>query len=251
MLALGCLLAGCASSGEEPGRVANVPAGAQDRPSFIAVNDPWEGLNRRTYAFNVLADRWVLLPVVDVYTEVVPWPLRDRIEDFFANIGNLVTFANQVLQLELGEAGKTALRFGANSLLGMFGLVDIASEMGLPKYDEDFGKTLGHWGLTGGPYLVLPILGPSNVRDTVGTVTDTVAFAQVDPFGASSIQTRYPPILAADVVNARYKQPFRYFESGSPFEYDLVRFLYTKKREIESGTFEPIAAPAGGEDGSP
>ena len=188
-----CLLAGCAGIGapSDEAVVADAAHGA-DRPSFIAVDDPWEGLNRRIYKFNAQADRWVLLPVVDAYTTVVPLPIRDRVSDFFANIGSLVTFANQVLQLKFEGAFETAMRFGANSLLGMFGLVDIATPMGLPRYDEDFGKTLGSWGFEGGPYLVLPILGPSNVRDTVGIVTDTAAFAIVDPFGASSIQSRYP-----------------------------------------------------------
>lgn len=250
LLAALALLAGCAGVNDDE---AIDLAGADGRPphrsSLIPVDDPWEGVNRNIYAFNALADRWVLLPVVDTYTEVVPWPFRDRISDFFANIGSLVTFANQVLQLKVEGAFETAMRFGANSLLGMLGIVDIASAMGLPKHDEDFGKTLGYWGFEVGPYLVLPILGPSNVRDTAGLVADTAAFAVIDPFGASSIQSRYPAIMALDIVNARYIQPFRYFESGSPFEYDLVRFVYTKKRQVEIGDLGPTV-PAS-EDGDP
>ncbi|MFO1145303.1 MAG: VacJ family lipoprotein [Rhodospirillales bacterium] len=234
------LLAGCSSTYEGPLVASADGTDEAAKPSFIAVDDPWEGMNRNLYAFNALADRWVLLPVVDAYTEVVPWPLRDRVSDFFANINSLITFANQVLQLKFEPAFETAMRFGVNSTLGMFGLVDVATPMGLPRYQEDFGQTLGFWGVRGGPYLVLPILGPSNVRDTGGLVADTTAFAVVDLFGASSIQTRYPPIMAADIVNARYIQPFRYFESGSPFEYDLVRFVYTKKRQVESGSARPL-----------
>jgi phospholipid-binding lipoprotein MlaA len=252
LLAALAVLAGCASAGGMDS--VDLVSADRDQPyqsSLIPVDDPWEGLNRQIYAFNALADRWVLLPVVDTYTEVVPWPFRDRISDFFANIGSLITFANQALQLEFEGAFETAMRFGANSLLGLFGLVDIASEMGLPKHDEDFGKTLGYWGVDGGPYIVLPILGPSNVRDTVGTVTDTAAFAIIDPFGASSIQSRYPAIMALDIINARYIQPFRYFESGSPFEYDLVRFVYTKKRQVEAGNLETAAPAAAESDGDP
>ena len=249
LLALG-ILAGCSSTYEGPIVASADGVAEQQRPSFIAVDDPWEGMNRRIYAFNAQADRWVLLPIVDTYTEVVPWPIRDRVSDFFANINSLITFANQILQLKFEPAFETALRFGANSLLGMFGLVDIATPMGLPRYQEDFGQTLAYWGLDGGPYLVLPILGPSNVRDTGGLVADTAAFAVVDPFGASSIQTRYPPIMAADIVNARYIQPFRYFESGSPFEYDLVRFVYTKKRQVESSGVPALSWPAD-TDGDP
>ncbi|MBL8666033.1 MAG: VacJ family lipoprotein [Rhodospirillales bacterium] len=235
-----CLLGGCASTYQGPVVASADGVDEAARPSFIAVDDPWEGMNRNLYAFNALADRWVLLPVVDVYTDVVPWPFRDRISDFFANIGSLTTFANQILQLKFKPAFETAMRFGANSLLGMFGFVDIATPMGLPRYQEDFGQTLGYWGVHGGPYLVLPILGPSNVRDTAGLAADTAAFAVVDPFGASSIQSKYPAIMATDIVNARYIQPFRYFESGSPFEYDLVRFVYTKKRQVESSGVQPL-----------
>lgn len=250
LLAALAVLPGCAAvSGEEASGLNSADGGAPHRSSLIPVEDPWEGVNRNIYAFNALADRWVLLPVVDTYTEVVPWPFRDRISDFFANIGNLGTFANQVLQLKFEGAFETAMRFGANSLLGMLGLVDIASEMGLPRHDEDFGKTLGYWGFEVGPYLVLPILGPSNVRDTTGLVADTAAFIVIDPFGASSIQSRYPAIMALDVVNARYSQPFRYFESGSPFEYDLVRFVYTKKRQVEVGDLRPTFPAT--EDGDP
>lgn len=240
LLALG-LLAGCAGSYQGPVVASADGTDEAAKPSFIAVYDPWEGMNRNIYAFNALADRWVLLPVVDTYTEVVPWPFRDRVSDFFANIGSLITFANQILQLKFEQAFETAMRFGANSTLGMFGLVDIATPMGLPRYQEDFGQTLGYWGVRAGPYLVLPILGPSNVRDTGGLIADTAAFAVVDPFGASSTQSQYPPIMAADIVNARYIQPFRYFESGSPFEYDLVRFVYTKKRQAESSHARPPA----------
>jgi phospholipid-binding lipoprotein MlaA len=236
------LLAGCASSGPDAGVLggAAMDATSTEAPApndrmLLAVDDPLEGLNRRIYKFNTQADRYVLLPIVDAYEFVLPIVFRDRISDFFSNIGDLVTFANQILQLKFADAGKTALRFGANSTFGMLGIVDVASAMGMPKYNEDFGQTLGYWGLDGGPYLMLPILGPSNARDTAGLATDTVGFAVVDPFGASSIQSRYPPVMATNVINTRYVQPFRYHESGSPFEYDLVRFLYTKKRQLEIG----------------
>lgn len=230
-------LSACASSGSGPETGSAEPAveERQDDSMLLAVNDPLEGLNRRIYKFNAQADRYVLLPIVDAYKFVLPMVLRDRVSDFFSNIGNMVTFANQILQLKFEGALNTALRFGANSTFGMLGIVDVASAMGMPKYDEDFGQTLGFWGVGGGPYLVLPILGPSNARDTAGMATDSAAFAIVDPFGASSVQMRYPVILAFDVTNSRYIQPFRYYESGSPFEYDLVRFLYTKKREVEIG----------------
>lgn len=225
-----CLLGGCAAVSDPGPDVAG-----EQRRSPIYVDDPLEGVNRRIYKFNALADRYVLLPIVDTYEYIVPLVLRDRVSDVFANIDNLTTFANQILQLRFKEAFETALRFGANTTFGFLGLVDIATPMGLPRYSEDFGQTMGYWGVGNGAYLVLPILGPSNVRDTLGYGVDSAAFALVDPIGVSSFESNHPPVLALDAIDTRYTQSFRYYESGSPFEYDLVRFLYTKKREVEIG----------------
>lgn len=240
---LGLALAGCAAT---PATTPSEQAGEslirhmagdvldQDEKYPFQVYDPWEGFNRGVYKFNAAFDRAVFLPVVRGYEWVTPEYLQDRVSDFFANLKDVITFANQVLQLKPGEAGLTAFRVGVNSLIGMLGLFDIATELGMPRYHEDFGQTLGYWGVGEGPYLVLPILGPSNVRDTAGWATDTAAFALADPFQASSFQWDHPPVFALNVINQRKIQSFRYFETGSPFEYDLVRFLYTKERRFES-----------------
>ncbi|MGZ9262550.1 MAG: MlaA family lipoprotein, partial [Candidatus Binatia bacterium] len=147
------LLGGCAS---DPAFVDRPGEGTESAFSPLEVYDPWEGWNRRVYAFNAQADRYVLLPVVDTYTMIVPRILRERISDFFNNLKTPIVFANEILQLKFADALATALRFGANSTFGMFGLVDVASEMGLPKYHADFGQTLGLWGVGPGGYLVLP-----------------------------------------------------------------------------------------------
>ena len=226
------LLGGCAS---DPAFVDRPGEGTESSFSPLEVYDPWEGWNRRVYAFNAQADRYVLLPVVDTYTMIVPRILRERISDFFNNLKTPIVFANEILQLKFADALATALRFGANSTFGMFGLVDVASEMGLPKYHADFGQTLGLWGVGPGGYLVLPILGPSGYRDAAGTGVDLTASAMMDPVGALSLDNARPAVFMANVTDARYQQPFRYFQTGSPFEYLLVRFAYTKKREIEIG----------------
>ena len=235
---LGLVLAGCAGTtpqrpGETPNRDQTAGTSDDGNAELIEVYDPWQGFNRGVYKFNAAFDRMIFLPVVRGYEWVMPEYLQDRVTDFFANLKDLITFANQVLQLKPADAGLTAFRVGVNSLMGLFGLFDLATELGMPRFQEDFGQTLGHWGVGDGPYLVLPILGPSNVRDAAGWATDTAAFALIDPFQASSFQTEYPPVLALNVINQRKIQSFRYFETGSPFEYELVRFLYTQKREIE------------------
>jgi phospholipid-binding lipoprotein MlaA len=232
LTAAALLLGGCSSNSPVAGRPGEV---TESSFSPLEVYDPLEGWNRQVYAFNAQADRYVLLPVVDAYKFTVPKIFRDRVSDFFNNLKTPIIFANEILQLKFADALATALRFGANSTFGMFGMVDVASPMGLPKFYADFGQTMGFWGVGPGGYLVLPILGPSGYRDATGTGVDLAASAMVDPVGALAPDSARPAVFTVNVVDARYQQPFRYFQTGSPFEYLLVRFAYTKKRQIEIG----------------
>lgn len=202
---------------------------------LIEVQDPLEGLNRQVYAFNYEFDRLVFLPIVGAYEYTLAQTLRDRIHDFLANLRDIVTFANLVLQLRPGPALQTAFRLGVNTGLGFFGIVDIASAVGMVRHSEDFGQTLGYWGVTEGPYLVLPVLGPANLRDTTGYVVDSLA---LDPLGLlANLKTGLAPYAYArtsvNAVDTRANTPFRYYGTGSPFEYDYVRLLYTRKRELD------------------
>lgn len=199
----------------------------------IDVYDPWESWNRSMYRFNAELDRYIFLPVVRTYVALTPDPVRDGVSNFFANLDTLINLGNQVLQLKIMDAAQSVYRFALNSTVGVFGLFDPASAIQVPKHKEDFGQTLGYWGTPAGPYMVLPFIGPSNVRDASGTAVDMIAFSQIDPFNASSFQVRYPPVLALNLINKRYSEPFRYYQTGSPFEYDLVRFLYTEKRRLD------------------
>ena len=229
------LVGGCAAEGTpiEPARHQFSEFHEEGETYSVDVYDPFEGLNRRIYKFNARFDQFVFLPVVNVYEMVLPQILQTGISNFFANISNLTTFANELLQLKFEAAGRTGFRFVANMTAGWLGLIDAAGGAGLRQTDEDFGQTLGYWGVGEGAYLVLPILGPSNLRDTTGFAADTIAFTLVDPFYLSSVQSEHPPIMAARIINQRRVQPFRYHETGSPFEYDLLRFLYTQKRRAD------------------
>lgn len=232
------LAAGCAANPEQDLAAGPVKhqfsdyyKEGEDHP--IDVYDPLEGFNRHVYKFNALFDDYVFVPAIQVYETVTPEFVRTGVSNFFTNIGEIVTFANEVLQVRFEAAGMTVFRFVANSTVGFFGFFDVTSYEDIPRTKEDFGQTLGHWGAGDGPYLVLPILGPSNLRDAAGLATDTIGFALVDPLTLSSKQTEYPAILALNLFNQRYTQPFRYYETGSPFEYDLIRFLYTQKRRAD------------------
>jgi phospholipid-binding lipoprotein MlaA len=155
--ALAALLAGCAS----------VPEGSAANP-----RDPWEGYNRAMTRFNDSVDRAVLKPVATGYTEVVPSPVRTGVSNFFGNLGDVWSFVNNVLQADAEGALYSFWRVAVNTTLGLGGILDWASEMRLDRHRKDFGLTLGRWGVPPGPYLVLPVLGPSTLRDTVGLPVD-------------------------------------------------------------------------------
>jgi len=135
-------------------------------------NDPYENTNRAIFGFNQAVDRTVLVPVASAYRAVIPDPFRDMIHDFLQNLNAPIIFANDVLQGQAGLAGETFGRALLNTTVGFGGFIDVASKLGVPYHTNDFGITLANWGVDPGPYLMLPILGPSNPRDLVGDVAD-------------------------------------------------------------------------------
>jgi len=166
------LLLAAAASAADPA----APAPKDDPP----VNDPWEGMNRGIFNFNEHLDRWFLEPVATGWDYVVPSPIENALKRFFTNLGFPVVFVNDLLQAKPLAAAQDVGRFLLNSTAGVAGIWDPATDVGLPQSDEDFGQTLGVWGVPPGPYLVLPLLGPSNPRDTGGLVVDSAA--RVYPF---------------------------------------------------------------------
>ncbi len=134
--------------------------------------DPIEPWNRGVYQFNDAVDRAVIKPVATVYKDVLPQPVRTGVHNFFNNLQDAWSFVNNALQLKAEPAANSLVRFGVNTFLGLGGVLDIATEMRIERYTEDFGQTLGYWGVGAGPYLVLPLLGPSTVRDTAALPVD-------------------------------------------------------------------------------
>lgn len=197
------------------------------------VSDPLEGLNRRLYNFNYYFDRYVFLPVVDTYRLLLPDYAERRVSSFFGNLGEIGNFVNNLLQFKPRATGITLGRFLVNSTTGIAGFWDPATTIGLPRQPEDFGQTLGYYGVGHGPYLILPLLGPSNLRDTGGFVVDTTAYTLLGPSSWSSEELVDTGLTGLGAIDQRHRQPFRYHASGSPFEYEIVRYLYTKKRELE------------------
>jgi phospholipid-binding lipoprotein MlaA len=134
--------------------------------------DPLEGFNRGIYKINDVADKAVIKPVASAYKAVAPTPVRTGFNNFFNNLGSITTVLNDLLQLKFANAFTDAGRFVINSTFGLAGFVDVAGMDNIPLRKEDFGQTLGHWGVGSGAYLVLPLLGPSSIRDTAGLVFD-------------------------------------------------------------------------------
>lgn len=204
----------------------------------IDAYDPWEGFNRRAYRFNYYFDKYVFLPVTGAYSFIMPDFFENRIKDFFKNIGEFRTLTNSMLQLNQDKSATTFVRAFINTTLGCAGFFDIATDMGIARENEDFGQTLGHYGTGAGPYVVLPILGPSNLRDTTGTVVDSLARSlvveSIDPFeNASEKDWIKAGIYALEAIDKRNSESFRYYETGSPFEYELIRMLYLEKRKLD------------------
>jgi phospholipid-binding lipoprotein MlaA len=206
---------------------------------FAEVADPWEGLNRNVYRFNFYFDKYIFLPVVNGYEFVTPVIAQEGISNFYNNLSEIRNLSNSLFQLKGKESLTTLGRFATNSTIGIGGLFDPATSFGLKRHDQDFGKTLGYWGAGSGPYLMLPIFGPSSLRDTSGLVVDNGImygiYTAVGPFDSTGYNFEISAgVTSLEAIDMRHQQTFRYFESGYPFEYYMVRFFYHQKREIES-----------------
>ena len=203
-----------------------------DAPS-MRTYDPWERVNRLTYRFNAHLDESVLLPIADRYRRL-PAPLRLGVHNFFGNLGELDNFVNYGLQ---GRPRRLLRSFGRlliNSTIGVGGLIDVAAKLRLAGQPTGLSTTLSGWGMHPGPYLVIPLLGPSTLRDGIGMLGDYATLFVANPLGFYR-GTGSWYVDSMDAIDRRSSTDFRYFASGSPFEYDAVRFLYVRARLIDDG----------------
>lgn len=214
----GTLLGGCAS-------------GPDAHP-----DDPLEPFNREVYRVNDVLDKAVMQPVAKAYKAVTPDPVDKGVTNFFRNIGDLSVMINNALQFKLVAATSDLGRIMVNTTFGVLGVFDVASMWGLEKHDEDFGQTLGYWGMSTGPYLVLPFFGPSDVRDGVGRVGDWFVspVSQVEPqrdrwslVGLRTVDARADLLVATDTLAEIADDP-----------YQTVRDAYLQRRayQVSDGT---------------
>ena len=196
--------------------------------------DPWEHLNRRFFASHDKFDRRFIRPVAMAYGKIVPKFLRIGLGNFLSNLREPVVFANDVMQLRFKTAGKTVARFVANSTFGLGGTVDMAKDNGLPRHDNGFGDTLGHYGVGPGPYLYLPLTGPTDVRDLLAAVVDRAA----QPVNYAQFHGRTAYLLGTGGANMLQQRIdadadlIKIDEMGTD-AYATLRSLYLQNREAE------------------
>ena len=210
LLVAACALAGCATGPDADPR------------------DPLEPWNRAVYKFNDKVDQAVARPVATAYRRVVPGEIRDRVRNFFANLADPFIGVNDFLQGKPEDGFTDWMRFAVNSTFGLFGLHDVATEAGLEKHNEDFGQTFGRWGAGTGPYLVLPFLGSSNLRDGVGAAfdiyTDPLRLVEPDRVQYSLWALRLTQ-TRTDLLDAS-----RILEEASLDKYSFQRDAYLQRR---------------------
>jgi phospholipid-binding lipoprotein MlaA len=198
--------------------------------------DPFENFNRGVMRFNDELDNAILKPVATAYQESLPLPARKAVGNVFSNLSDVWSTANSLLQLKISQAAESLMRVSVNTVFGLGGILDVASEMGLERNREDFGQTLGHWGVPSGPYVVLPLLGPSTVRDAGAFLVDRRADL-VREFDPSSTRNSLFALRLVD-TRASLLGTGRLLDEMALDRYSFVREAYLQRRQAE------IFAPA-------
>lgn len=218
-----------------PPEVRNGPAAAPlltpaDAPPMYTY-DPWERFNRSAYRFNARFDEAIFLPVANTYRRA-PRPVRAGVHNFFGNIAEIDSVINYTLQWRLKYGLRSLERLLINSTIGIGGLFDVATKLKLPGTPTGFATTLAKWGMHPGPYLVIPLLGPSTLRDGVGFLADYGAEYGINVAGLYRGNVSWG-LGTLNAIDQRANIDFRYYSGGSPFEYETIRFLYVRRRLIE------------------
>lgn len=192
--------------------------------------DPWEPMNRSVSQFNEGVDSMLLKPVATVYQDNVPALVRTGVANFFGNLSDAWSSVNSLLQLDVQAAAESFMRVNVNTWLGLGGLLDIASDMNIERHREDFGQTLGRWGMPAGPYVVLPLLGPSTLRDTLALPIDRHGdpLQYADPAWRSGLAAARAVHVRSTLLRAT-----SVLEEAALDKYSFVRDAYLQRRRAE------------------
>jgi phospholipid-binding lipoprotein MlaA len=219
-------------------------SGCTTVPQADDEGDPLEGTNRNIYQFNDALDKNIIQPVADTYVNITPQPVRNSVSNFFDNISYINVILNDVLQGKIGQGFSDSGRFLVNSTVGILGLFDPATPLGLAEHDEDFGQTLGVWGSESGPYLVLPLLGPNTLRDSPGIVVGVVTNLL---FYLNSSVTIPLGILNAINTRARASSALKLVDEAALDPYVFIREAYKQQRNALIYDGNPPAQEFSGE----
>ena len=194
--------------------------------------DPLEPINRVVFGFNEVIDDTLLEPVAKGYRAITPDPVENSVSNFFNNLGEINTIINSTLQMKMNKTISSASRFVINSTVGIFGLFDVASSLGIEKHREDFGQTLGHYGVPAGPYLVLPFFGPSTFRDAPGFYADIAVEKSISPVHTELHHEERQIIQATNVIDTRANllQATKILDTAAKDKYIFLRESYLQKR---------------------
>ena len=241
--------AAAAAPAKQPAAADAVPLMTAAEAPPMNTYDPWAHLNRFTYRFDARFDDAIFLPVANHY-RMLPAPLRSGVNNFFANLSEVPNLINYTLQGRLGRGVRSVGRFVINSTIGIGGLFDVAERLRLPRAPTGFGATLAKWGMHPGAYLVIPFYGPSTVREGIGLAGDYGAAYGVNVADLYRGDQSWA-LGGLNAVDQRANMDFQYYATGSPFEYEMIRFLYVRKLLIEDAKLHPPVkkpnpdAPAG------
>lgn len=207
-------------------------------------NDPWTGWNHGTQTFNDNLDKAIIKPLAQGYEWITPTFVNEGVTNFFSNINDVGVTINDLLQFKVTQSGMDASRFLINTTAGVAGFIDVADMVNLPKHKEDFGQTLGFWGVPSGNYLVLPFFGPSSPRDTVGLIGDALfnPLTYVSIFGGAAINAATAGAKLVDVVDQRdhLMTTEKIIDEGSIDRYDFIKNSYQQNREYYIHDGEPF-----------
>lgn len=235
------LTAGCAAVPKDPAALA----------AYREANDPLEPMNRKIFAFNMAADKYAMRPIVKGYRKVTTPGFRLKARTFLSNLKTPLTVVNDLLQLNFKNAGRDLSRFVINSTIGFLGVYDVADRMGIAPNYQGFGTTMAVWGIPSGPYLVLPFLGPSNVRDAAGTAANVV----FDPFTYISYQNDNDDVtrafIIADIVEAlaAYENSLDLLDEGRKSSLDFYAYMRSMYQQYRKKTIENAKGIKTNEDG--
>lgn len=206
----------------------------EENTAFLKVYDPWYQMNKRIYTFNYYLDTYAALPVTNFYDNNVPTIGKKGITNFYTNLDYIKTITSSTLQGKIAKGMRGLGRLSINSILGLGGFVDVAEKLEMPNENDDFGRLLAFYGVGRGPYLIVPFMGPYNLRDIIGEGIGFAVGGMISPVSTLVVGPYTSMgLLTLEGIDLRNQINFRHYGTSTPFEYEYIRFLHSEIRSLE------------------